>query len=188
MKNQKGFAGWIVLVVLVVLILGVVGSYIKYANLGNKYEANAEKFHKNTQNVLSATTLKIREVASVPKMYENSLKNLIDATFKGRYGADGSKATMQWIQEQNLQVDSTMFSKIQSVIESGRDEFKLAQDRKNEYCTDYEILRGNVWSGFWLGVAGYPKKDITDICTLVTDAETEEAFKTKKIQAIDLSK
>lgn len=179
MKNQKGSVGVIVVGVLAVLVLisGILfGTYVSAYNTGVRYEAQIEKFHKASQNTLSNYTLKVKEMAQVPDMYVADLTQVIESTFQGRYGKDGSKALMQWIQEQNLQFDSKLYLNLQAVMESGRDEFKLSQDRKLEICTQYEQELGYFWKGTWMGIAGYPKKDLDTICKVILDAQTNETF------------
>ncbi len=179
MKKQNGSVVWILAGVLgVVLLIGasLFGMYISAYNSGVRYEAQIEKFHKSSQNTLSNYTLKVKEMAQVPDMYVSDLTKVVEATFQGRYGQDGSKAVMQWIQEQNLQFDSKLYLNLQAVIESGRDEFKLSQDRKLEICTQYEQELGYFWRGMWMGVAGYPKKDLDVICKVILDAQTNDTF------------
>lgn len=189
MRKQKGNATTVALGLFgAVLVVGAVlfGTYISAYNSGVRYEAQIEKFHKASQNTLSNYTLKVQEMAQVPDMYKNDLKEVIDATFQGRYGKDGSKAVMQWIQEQNLQFDSKLYLNLQAVMESGRDEFKLSQDRKLEICTQYEQELGYFWKGMWMGFAGYPKKDLSTICKVVLDKQTNTTFDTGEATVIKI--
>ncbi len=114
----------------------------------------------------------------VPAAYVADLKSVVNATFQGRYGADGSQATMQWIKEQNLQFDSSLYKELQVTIASGRDEFKASQDRKLEICTQYDILTAKPVSKFILSIVGYPSLDVQDKCRIVLDQGTIDTFKT----------
>lgn len=165
------------LVLFTVMCLGVVGfSYMGAVNGGAKLEANIEKFHKSSQNTLSSYTLKLKEAAKVPEMYVESLRSVIKDTFEGRYGEGGSKATFQWIQENNIPIDPSVYTKLQVIIDAGREEFKLSQDRKLETCAQYEMERNYFWKGMWYNVAGFPKKDIDTLCKIVIDKTTSEKF------------
>lgn len=167
--------------VVLLVVLGavtVVGSYISAVNTGARFEANIEKFDKSSANTLSAYTLKLKEAANVPAKYVDSLKDVIKATFEGRYGAEGSKATFQWIQENNIPLDPSVYTKLQSIIDAGREEFKLSQDRKLESCAQYEVVRNVFWGGLWLNIAGYPKKDVDKLCRVVLDNTTRDKFET----------
>lgn len=151
------------------------GVFISYANKAVGMEETINRFHQGSQNTLSSYTLKIKEAARVPDMYVDSLKEVIEATFQGRYGDNGSQATFQWIQEQNLQVDSSLFSNLQVIISSGRDEFKLSQDRKIDACTTYQRLLRQPVSGFIMSTLSYPKIDL-GVCKIVLDESTNQVF------------
>lgn len=161
---------------LVVAVLVIASSWVSYSNLGNSYEQRLEAKWQDNQNVLGQYTIRVAEMAQVPEMYRDDLKEVIAATFEGRYGADGSRATFQWIQEQNLQFDSSMYNRLQQTMEAGRLEFANRQteliDIKRAYNTDL----GNVWSGMWLKFAGYPKVDL-DKYKPVVAAGTAETFR-----------
>jgi hypothetical protein len=110
MKSANGLV--IALLVIVVLVLGAMGivasSYITYNNWGASMDAQLKAEWNNNQNILSAYTLKLKEAAKVPDKYQAALKDIVTATFQGRYGEDGSKATFQWIKENNLAFDASL--------------------------------------------------------------------------------
>lgn len=180
MKKVNGSA-----LVGVLLVLGVfvavafvgVSSYITSANYGNRAERGLEATYQNNQNILGQYTLKVQEVASVPEMYKNDLKEVVQAAVSGRYGAEGSKATFQWIKEHNPNVDSTLYVKIQQVVEAGRNEFQGAQTRLIDERRVYETNLGYVWTGFWLKLAGYPKVDLAKYSPVVA-GDTAKVFET----------
>lgn len=181
MKNIKGgaLAGVLITVgVLAFIAVLLVGTFLSYANKAVDFEANIDKFDRSSQNTLSAYTLRLQEMVQVPSMYLEDFKQVIEATFQGRYGENGSQATFQWIQENNLQFDSSMYSNLQVTITSGRNEFKLSQDRKLEICTDYQKITNRPVSGFFLGVMGYPKVDLSTKCRIVLDTNTLNTFET----------
>lgn len=186
MKQQRGSAALIVLIVLIVLFGGVIGVLLSYSNKAVDYEQNINKFDKSSQNTLSNYTLKVQEMFQVPDIYNDTLKGLIKDTFQGRYGADGSKATMQWIQENNIQYDASLLKELQNVMKSGRDEFKLSQDRKLEICTQYDILTHRPVSKFILGIVGYPSLDVQDKCRIVLDKQTIKTFETGIAEPVQL--
>ena len=180
----------LILIAVLVFTLGIVGisvaSYFSAYNTSVTYEATIDKFDKSSQNTLSAYTLKIKEMVQVPEMYVEDLKSVVSATFEGRYGSDGSRAVMQWIQEQNLQFDSSLYLNLQAAMAAGREEFKLSQDKKLDVCKDYEMYLGYAWSGFWTKMAGYPKKDIDKLCRIVLDTQTSNTFETGIAEPISL--
>lgn len=162
--------------VVLVLVLVAIGSYVSNANYGNTAEQGIKATYANNQNILGQYTLKVQEAASVPAMYRDDLQKVMTSVLSGRYGKNGSQAVMQWIKEQNLPYDSTLYVKLQQIIEAGRNEFQTAQthliDEKRVYTTNL----GYVWKGYWLAKAGYPKINLDDYKTITTE-ESNNAFK-----------
>lgn len=180
------------LIVSAILLIGalfvgllVVGSYITAANYGAQAENDLEASYEDNQNILSNYTLKVQEMAQVPDMYRDDLLKIVTATFEGRYGEGGSKATWQWLQEQNPNLDPALYTRLQQTMESGRNEFQVAQtrllDKKRVYNTNLDY----VWKGFWLGAAGYPKIDLDSI-KIITETSTQAKFESGTDSAIKL--
>lgn len=167
-------------------VIGFVGvNYVKYHNLGVTMERQVKSTFDNNKVVLNTYTTKVQEVAQVPGMYKDDLNEVIKNTFSGRYGADGSKAVVQFMQEQNLNLDPTMYRQIQQVMESGRNDFKTSQQQLIDVTQNYQAQLDYVWSGFWLGVAGYPKINMADYKVMVTD-DVDTKFKTGRDEVVKL--
>jgi Na+-transporting NADH:ubiquinone oxidoreductase subunit NqrC len=180
MKYQKGsmlVALTAIIGVVVVCLVAAVGSYVSAANYGNRAEQDIKAAWEDNQNVLGQYTLKIQEAVQIPEMYKNDFKDVLTATMSGRYGADGSKATMQWIKENNINFDSSMYTKMQTLIEAGRNEFQVKQTRLIDIKRGYSTNLGYVWRGFWLNMAGYPKIDL-DKYRPVVAGDTRQTFET----------
>ena len=126
-------------------------------------------------------------MAQIPEIYRDDLKEIISETFQGRYGAEGSKAVFQWIQEENPQVDSSLYKNIQVTIEAGRNEFTVAQTQLLDVKRSYETNLGYLWKGFWLKIAGYPKLDLSKYKPVVA-TDTAEKFNTGIDYGIQLRK
>lgn len=181
MNKQKGSTTVVLisfLALALVMCIGLVSFYVSSHNIAVRYEANIEKFHKESQNSLSSYTLKLKEAAKVPDKYVSDLRSVIEATFNGRYGENGSQATFQWLQERNIPLDSSVYVKLQTIIDAGRSEFKQSQDRKLEACADYEIVRNNFFKGMFISFAGFPKKDLDTLCRIIIDQTTSDKFQT----------
>lgn len=172
----------IVVGVLLLITLGTAGTLmLMYQSLHDDAivsENQIELLTNQSENVLSTTTIKIQDAAGIAQVYTDDLKKVVEGAVSGRYGKDGSKATMQWIQEQNPHVDSKLYLKVQDIIDGGGSEFKISQDRKMEYCKTYQDKLGYLVKGFLLKAAGFPKKDVAKLCRVVSDVATREAFET----------
>ena len=118
-------------------------------------------------------------------MYKSDLVELTKAAIGGRYGPDGSKANMQWLKEQNPNLDISVYKQIQQIIEGGRNDFQNGQSRQIDLKRQYETALGTFWQGMWLRIAGYPKVNLKDFDIVSTD-RADDAFKTKKEAPLQL--
>lgn len=171
--------------VIVVIGLALFGTYIKYHNMGVQYETKLDATWQENKVVLNTYTTKVQEVAQVPSMYKEDLQDIVQATFQGRYGQDGSKAVFQWIQEKNMNLDPQLYRQIQQVMESGRNDFQTSQKSLVDVKRAYETQLGYFWSGLWLNMAGYPKADLTKY-KIVTLSEVEGKFESGEDSVIHL--
>lgn len=176
------FSGLAIAGVFIALLVGLfalvgIVAYVSNANYGNKAEKELVAKLEDNKNILGQYTLKIQEMAQIPEMYKNDLREIVQASFEGRYGDKGSQATWQWIKEQNPNLDPALYNRIQQTMEAGRNEFKTAQTELLDKKRVYETNLGYVWKGFWLSLAGYPKIDLTKI-RIVVASDTQEKFDT----------
>lgn len=179
---QRGSA--LIVAIIVASVLGLVAvfaaiSYISAFNYGNQAEKQLSATMTNNRNILSQYGQKLQEVAQVPEMYKNDLVEVAKAAIQGRYGANGSQATMQWLKEQNPSLDVSIYKKVQQIVESGRNDFERNQTKLIDQKRVYETALGSFWQGMWLRIAGYPKINLDDIKIVSTD-RADEAFKTGK--------
>lgn len=165
----------VVVAFIAAIALTLFGSYVSAVNYGATAEAGIKAAYTNNQNVLAQYSQKVQEVAQVPGMYTEDFTKVTRAAIEGRYGADGSKAVFQWLKEQNPQLDSKVYVKVQQVVESGRDEFKTAQTRLIDEKRVYETALNTFWRGMWLRIAGYPKINLDDY-KVITTAQTDATF------------
>jgi hypothetical protein len=187
MKSIKGaistgmIVGLSLLAVVGIVVFTCASSYISAYNYGNRAERNIEAAWTNNQNVLGQYTLKVQELVQVPEMYKNDLKEVVTSALSARYGANGSKAVMNWLKESNIPFDSKLYVKMAQVIESGRNEFTREQTRLIDEKRAYETQLGYFWTGFWLRMAGYPKIDLAKFKPVVA-GDTAATFE-KGVQA-----
>jgi len=188
MKKQHGaissnliaaLAGSVLLVFLVLLVwVQYTGAY----RYGNKMEQQLIAIRENNQNIYAQGTQKVMEIAQVPGMYKDDYTQVIKANIEGRYGKDGSKASLQFLKEHDIQVDVAMYTKIQQTVESFREELKNNQTRMIDVKRSYTTSLGNNYfmgHGWWLSLAGYPKINLSDFKSIITDS-TEEVYKRGK--------
>jgi len=176
MRKQAGGA-LVALLVVGALVAFVAGSYIVNFNYGNSMERQIEATHTDNRNVLAQYSTRIMEMAQVPDMYKEDVMEIYAGALTGRYGENGSQAMFQFLQEQNPQIDASLYTNIQQSMEAGRNKFENSQTRLIDLKRGYETRLGSFYSGFWLSVAGYPRIDL-DSFNIVVNDYSNEAFET----------
>lgn len=161
------------------LIVLVVVNYVTYANRGNENDQLIKATYANNQNILGQASSKVMDIMKIADKYTEAVKELTVQALDARYGENGSQAVFQWIQENNPNYDPSAMLKVQQVVESSRDEFKINQTLIIDQCRSYQTDLGYLWAGFWYRLAQYPKIDLATICKPVISSHAEEAFKTK---------
>lgn len=162
----------------VILIVGA--AYLTYANQGARFEARIDAQRLQNENLLAQHEQKVLEAAQVPAMQTEDLKSMYRDVMQGRYGAEGSKALFQMLREDNPKLDQTTYIKLQQIIEAGRNDFANGQKNLLDVCRAYKTNLKAPWSGFWLGVAGYPQIDLDKQCAIVSTNRAGAAFETGK--------
>lgn len=164
----------------VLLVIAIVfNSYVSAFNYGNQEEQNLQADQTNNRNILAQYGQKVQEVAQVPSMYTADLVKVTTAAIQGRYGKNGSKATFQWLKEQNPKLDPKLYQQVQQVIEAGRDDFQNGQTRLIDEKRQYQTALGSFWRGTFLRMAGYPKVNLASFDIVSTD-RANDAFKSGK--------
>ena len=157
------------IVVVLGLVFAIAAFLFSYNNMGNDLEQQIVAIQQNSMNVASQYQNLVFEAAQVPEMQRDDLKEVITAALEGRYGDNGSQAVFQAIQEDNPQIDSTVYVKLQQIMESGRKDFQREQTRMIEAVKVYKTKLGNMPSGFFLGLMGYPKINLEEFRPVTTE-------------------
>lgn len=144
----------------------------------NALEQSIKAQYRDNENVLAQYSNKIAESVQVPGMQRDDITKVFKEALSARYGADGSKAAMQWIQEQNPNLDTSVYKNIQAMIEAGRNEFGAGQTKLLDLKRNYETYTGSFFGGFWSRMAGFPKIDMSKY-DIVSNDHASDSFKTK---------
>ena len=183
MKKQYGkisgaMIGLISVVAIMVVLVGTVAvSYISAANYGVRAENQIKAQYTNMENILGQYSLKVSEAAQVPGMYKDDLKEVMTSVMTARQGGGGSKAAFQWFKEHQINIDPSMYTKIQQIIEAGRNKFENTQTKFIDTKRTYENNLGYVWKGMWMKFAGYPKINLADY-KIISSGHAKTTFKT----------
>lgn len=178
---NKGVLGTIA-VVGVLLLIGVFGYFVMGVSISNQaatLEAQLQAQYKDNQNIYDNYFKKVKEIAQVPDMYVEDLQKVYKTAIGARYGADGSKAMFQFIKEHNPTFDSSLYTKIQQVIEAGRKDFEVAQRTLLDKKSVYTMKLDQFPFGFFARANGWPKMNLKEI-DIVTSDRTDKVFETKR--------
>ena len=124
--------------------IGFIGAW----NLGNRLEQGVHASWENNKQILGQYGQKIQEMAQVPEIQRDDLIAVFTKANESRYGKTGSAAVVQWIQEQNPNLDPSTYKGIQQAIEAGRNEFQAAQQTITDKKRAYRTELGSLWGGF----------------------------------------
>lgn len=183
---MKIFAAILVLFGIIAVCLGF--GYLGFSNDAAAFEADIKAKYTNNQNVYDNGWKTVKESVQVTSLQAEALQKVYADTMKGRYGADGSKALFQMIKEQNPNLDQSTFLKLQQQIESFRNTFSSNQTGLISKKQEYEkFLTATTGGRFFNNFGHYPHIDLS-VYDIVTSQKTEDAFKTKKDDALDLKK
>lgn len=184
-REFGGVGALVVISVLVFVGLIISVSAWSWRNTAIDNETTITAQYKDNQNVYDNMWKSFREMAKVPAMYADKLKELYDSAIKSRYGGEGSRAMFQWLKEHNPNLDVSVYTQLQRAIEAGRTKFSASQttllDKKRVYERHLRHSFGPLWAGLW----GYPTINL-DQFDIVTSDRTDKAFDTKKDDEIEL--
>lgn len=200
MKNQKGSAtaliiGGLALGGLLVILSGFFIGYLGYRNTAQSFEVDIPAQYTEMQNVYDNGWKKVIEVAQVPAMQAAQVKDVYQGVMTGRYGANGSKALVSLIKEQNPNLPTETYTEIGRTVEQFHDSFQASQTnliaRKQEYAKFVTASTAGLvfnWIGNYphihIGVPAGSKDDYQ----IVTSDKTQTDFQNHKAGALDLTK
>lgn len=185
METNKSYVKMIVIGAIAMIVIAYAGCALSFRTDCVRAENGITAQYDQNKNNYDNMWKKFREMSQVPEMYVADLQKVYDSAMKARYGEEGSKAVFQFIHEHNPNLDSAVYVKLQSAIESGRNSFEADQkqliDKKRQYA---DLLGGTraLVVGVWFG---FPRIDLKKY-DIVTSDETEKVFKDKKSDEIKL--
>jgi hypothetical protein len=153
---------WIGLGIFATIVLALVLAFSSTYNNAVKMEETIIAAHDQSKNVLGQHAPKLKEALGVTELQTDSLLKLYAASNESRYGKDGSQATMQWIKEQNPNLDQSNYGKVITMLEASRNDFMAAQQVKIDKVRAYRGLTRSFFTGTILGIAGFPKQAVDE--------------------------
>lgn len=193
--SKIALGGLILFGVLLLSGLGLVMGYVGFTNDANQFEADIPAQYEQMKNVYDNGWKEVMEIAQVPENYRDDMKSVWQDALKGRYGADGSKAVLQFIKESNPQIDASLYKKVQEKIESFHANFTATQTKIISEKQEYRrFLTTNTNSRFFNMLASYPRIKCGTVCggtgeddyAILTSDKTEQDFRSHKSGPLQL--
>jgi hypothetical protein len=185
---MEEFVKWkkyIIIGVLAIVLGGFFISGISYYNDFKVTENLIVATDKDLQNVHASIFNNIKSQGLSVEKYGDMVIQAITASMTGRYGASGSKAAFQWIQEQNPTVSPSVFLKLQQVIDIAYNNFETKQRTKIDIIRTYENKIGVFPGNLFASVFGYPKIDLKKLSSVISTEETKKTWDTGNIRTIN---
>lgn len=189
--NEKTRVLLIAGVIVVVFGVVTVGSGVSWYNTAVSLEEATKAQYEENQNSYDAFWKKVKETAQVPEKYKDDFKELLVAETQAKFGEGGSKAAFQWFRDRDINFSSQIYTKVQDVIESGRNDFKRSQtdllDKQRKYRTHLHSFFGRMWASLFSmpqvvgGDAAPPSDHDGDGVLTVLDYNIVTSEKTKKV-------
>lgn len=183
MQVSKSTMG-IVAAALGALAIIYVGCKISAAGTANGLENKIISSWDRGKNELSAHTATIGELAQLPAMQRDDLKEVLKEAFEASDGNKGNQLVMGYLQQSVPQLDKSVYSKIAAAIEAGRLNYKQAQNELIAVKQVYRTELGSPVMGYFYKAADYPQIKIgwpygaQDDFPVIVTAAAKEAYET----------
>jgi hypothetical protein len=164
---------------IVLLAVFLVGGLFSYRTGCIRTENKLDAQYEQDKNSYDNMWKKFREIAQVKDEYAKDLKEIWNSAMLGRYGDGGSRAIFQFVKEQNPTLDPSIYTRLQSAIEAGRNSFNAEQQQLLDMKNTYKNLLGSTSGLLYNWLLGFPRCDLSKY-GIVTSDTTDEAFKNKK--------
>lgn len=164
-----------------IYVIGGFGYRTDCIQLENRMDAQYEQNKNNYDNYWKM----LKEKGQVKDAFADDLEKVYKGALAGRYGANGSQAVLQFIKEQNPNLDPSVYKDIMVAIEAGRKSFEADQKQLLSIKNEYKNLLGSTRALFYNWFLGFPRCDMSKY-GIVTSAATDQAFQTKQAEEIDI--
>lgn len=183
MQITKSSAGVLLLAGLAIAAMIAI-AIISAGGTANELENRIISSWDRGKNELSAHTATVAELAQLPAMQRDDLEVVLKQAFEASSGNQGNQMVMGWLQQAVPNLDKSVYSKIAAAIESGRLNYKQAQNELISVKQVYRTELGSPVMGMFYRRAGYPQINIgwprgtADDFPVIVTAAAREAYET----------
>lgn len=183
MQMQKSNL-WILGIAAIAAIVIYAGCSISAAGSANDMENQVISSWDRGKNELSAHTATIAELAQLPAMQRDDLKEVLKEALTASDSNKGNQMVIGWLQQAVPNLDKSIYNKIAAAIESGRLNYKQAQNELIAVKKIYRTELGSPIMGYFYKRGGYPTLNIgwphgaKDDFPVIVTAAANEAYST----------
>lgn len=160
--------------------------YQGFVSGANGFENQVKAHYDNNKNVYDNGWKMVKEIAQVPDMYADRVREITEAAIAGRYGDNGARQVFLAVQEVNPTIDPSLYRQIQQAMETFRRQFQQNQTELIAVKQGFEnYLTANLSGRVFNSFAHYPHIDMTAY-GIVTSDRTEADFGTKRSEPLNL--
>jgi hypothetical protein len=175
--------------VLLVFSLFVIVSAITSFNYAVAQESTIRANRDSAKNVLGQYAPMLKEAIGVTQLQADDLREVFEASNESRYGANGTSAAVQFIQEQNPQLDQSNYGRIINLIEAGRRDFRNAQEQQIDRVRAYRTGSQQFPKAVFLPMFGKPTPGFfEEFEKIVVSDHASEAYTTGIDDGVDVGK
>lgn len=162
-----------------VLVAGGINWYT-VNKTATKMENSLEAKLESNKNELSSYSTKVQEIAQIAKLSIDSQQKLMKIANETRYGGAGNNVA-QVINENNIPMDLQTLNEFTTIVRTERDRYRNVQNELRDQVRQYKDL----WASPINAMMLHPQIDLKQF-ELVINQYTDNAYKTKRAEAIDL--
>lgn len=168
-----------------VLVIGLVScqTMMSFNNACVELETSIKSQYEKNQAVYDTAWKSIKETANVADAHSDKLKEIVVASVQGRYGNDQGVLFKAISESNGASLPIDLYSKVQQVVESSRQQFLANQVELVSKKQTYEQHLGTFPNSAYAGFLGYPRIKLDDYA-IMTSERTDGAFKSKKDEEI----
>lgn len=171
--------GNIILSVIVVVIITLGLVTWNQRNHAFRLENRVKAQYAANQSEYDNMWKKFKEITQVTDLQAEQFKSVYTDLISGRY--EDSNLLFKSVQEQNPQLDTSVYTQLQREISAGRNTFNNSQKQILDIVREYNDYVGTRPLMMLLGKATLNENDY-----IVTSAKTQDAFNSKKDDEIKL--
>lgn len=164
----------------VILVISYIGMKFSYQNKEIELRNQAKAQQESNKVIYDKVWKTIAQIAQVADKYENAFKEIYVKVMDARYGKEGDQLLFKFVQEQNPNFSTELYSQITDAIRANRAEFANVQKRLIDIKREHDNIRMTFPGSWWNG----DKPEI--VLQIVTSTKTEKAFSTGKEDDINV--